>query len=195
MKTAIVLLYGLHSPQRQKYSHYLKKVVGDSKKESIGRLILCGGYTDPKKPKVSEAGSVKDFLEGLGVAMDIILEDKSITTNQNLELAAGLVDQNEELIVYCDEARKAKVIWLALHFLLGLSKQEIYKMVLNYFNDGRAGGDFKFSNLTVKGFDVGSGKDDVLGQTYASILDVLAVYEEEFNDLDLKKRQEKFRIS
>jgi hypothetical protein len=195
MKTAIVLLYGLYAPQREKYGRYLREVVSDSKKEGVGRLILCGGYTDPKKPEVSEAGSVKDFLEDLGVDREIVLEDKSITTNQNLELAAGLIDEDGELIVYCDEARKAKVIWLALHFFLGLPQQEIYKVVLNYFSDERIGGDFECSNLTVKGFDVGSEKDDILGQTYASILDVLAAYEEELNDLDLKKRKEKFGIS
>jgi len=194
-KTAIILLYGLYSPDRQAYTRYLENITDDIKKNDIARVILCGGFTDPKKPGVSEAGSVKAFLERAGFKKEIVLEDRSITTNQNLELAAQMIEPGEEVIVYGETARYAKIIWLSLHFLLGLRKQEIYKLVLDFYKGRELEADFKYSNLTVKNVGCGSQAEDVFGQTFASILDVLAVYDRELGDLDLESRKKELGLT
>lgn len=195
MKTAIVLLYGLFDIEREQYARYLDKVGGDIRKKNINKVILCGGFTDPHRPNLSEAATVHTYLREKLEDKEVILEEKSINTNQNLEFAAQSVSSNEDIIVYCDLARKAKVIWIALHFLLQVEKREIYRLMLAFAEHKDIYKDFVHASLTVKGVEYSKTKEELIAQTHASIIDVLALYDTAMENMDIEQRKKDFGLA
>src|SRR4030042_1427280 len=139
MNTRIVLLYGLFDPKRKDYVDYLSFIAKDIRIKELGKIILCGGYTDPKKPKESEALSAMKYLKGVNPNfINYILEDKSINTNQT----------------------------------------------------------FVYKNLSVIGFDFpGKTKEEMIGQSFATLLDVMAVYNKNYNEMDIQQRKKDFGLS
>lgn len=194
MKTAIVLLYGQYTPDRTDYAHYLDEVADDILTVNVDRVILCGGYTNPAEPSISEAATAKEYLADKLQGREVTLEDRSITTNQNLEFAATKITTADKLIVYCDTARKAKVIWLALHFLLHADPRQIYRAMLEFSHQRKPAADFVYENLTVKGRGYSKTETEILGQTYAGILDVMALSDPAMNTMDLDQRKQDFGL-
>lgn len=199
MNTSIILLYGLLNPARKdiaRYHQYLQRASEDINKTDAEKLILCGGFTDPKNPHLSEASTVQEYLKDKLTLQNIVLEDQSITTNQNLEFAATLVNGKEDSItVYCDLARQAKVTWAALHFLLKVEPREIYTIVLEFATDRDPYKNFHYNNLTIKGIEYSQNKEEILGQTHASIIDVMALFDTEMEKMELEQRKKDFGIT
>lgn len=196
MKTAVVLLYGLYSNEREDYRSYFDFLISEIKKELIEKVILCGGYTNPKFPHKSEASTAKDYLVSTYPEFtNYKLEEKSINTNQNLEFARESLDEKDEIIVYCDLIRKAKVIWISMHFLLHADMNTISEAFMDFVKDRDFYKDFQYKNLRVIGYDFpGKSKDETIGQSYASVIDVLALYSEELNEMDVNQRKKDFGL-
>lgn len=196
MKVAVVLLYGAYTPKRDDYRNYLDFIAEQIDKEGFDKVILCGGFTNPKTPEISEASSARDYLLTKFNFDGYILEDRSINTNQNLEFAVKHLDNfsTEKFFVYCDLARKAKVIWISLHYFLNLKPEKIYKLLLDYISQRNIYKDFIFGSLTVRGFDFDKSKEETIGLSYTSILDVMAIYNEEMSRMDLEQRRKDFGI-
>lgn len=197
MKTAVVLLYGLYSPERKDYQAYLDSIAQEIKANNFEQVVLCGGFTNPKRPHESEASTVHDYLLSVNPSFtNFVLEDQSVTTNQNLEFAANRVTKNDQIVVYCDLCRQAKVIWIACHFLLGLSQTQIYQLLIDFAYQKDVYKNFCQQNLTVKGFDfVGRTKEELIGQIYASILDVIATTNPELERVDVAYRKKDFGLT
>lgn len=173
MRVAVVLLYGLYLPGHkhlQEYRNYLDAVAKDIAVEKPDRILLCGGHTDPKHADASEASTVQAYLQKTYGFANIDLEDRSITTNQNLEFAAERFGKEEDFLVYCDTARKAKAIWMALHFLFHDEPVLIYQLLLNFLNDGDLHRPFSYEHLRVKGIPYSLSEEQFLVQTYSGIL-------------------------
>lgn len=197
MKVGIVLLYGLYSPERKDYQEYLDFIVEEIIREKFEKAVLCGGFTDPKRPKLSEASTVREYLTTKTDFDGFVLEDRSVNTNQNLEFAKQRLNlsSEDEIIVYCDLIRKAKVIWIALHFLLDVKPKVIYKALIDFAYQKDVYADFAFENLTVRGFDFpGKSKEETIGQSYATVLDVMSLYDREMEDMDIGRRKKDFGL-
>lgn len=141
MNIGIALLYGLYNPTRTNYKGYLDFISKKTIEEKLDKLILCGGYTDPKQPTISEAGSVKKYINSTNTEFDkFVLEESSTNTNPY--------------------------------------KPFVYKnlKVLTY----------DFPNRT---------KEETIGQSFAALLDVMALYNPEFNKMDLEQRKKDFGLA
>lgn len=191
MKTAVVLLYGIYQPEKPDYQNYLDFLAHDFKTRKIERVILCGNFTDTKFPDYSEASAAKEYLQTVYPEFThYTLEERSLTTNQNLEFAYDYITENDDLIIYCEHIRKAKVIWIALHYLLKLPITEVGKAFVDFIRGRDLYKDFEYKNLVVVGFDFKSkGRDEITAQTYASIVDVLGLYYKEIDEDDVRQRK------
>lgn len=199
MNIGVVLLYGLFDSGKNDYKSYLDFVAKEIIDKKLNKIIMCGGYTDPKNPNESEASSVVKYLKTIIPDFtDYILEDRSISTNQNLEFAAKYIvdigDGVNNITVYCDSTRLAKVIWMSLHFLLNETQENIYQELFD-FTHRREIKTFVFKNLSVIGFNFpNKTKEEIIGQSFSTLLDVMAVYNEKYNQLNLEQRKKDFGL-
>ncbi len=195
MLTGVILLYGIFDKRNEGYKGYLDFIVKEVHSSNFDRIILCGGYTDPARPTISEALAAKQYLEEISKFPNFVLEDKSINTNQNLEFAAQKLQSGEKTVVYCDLIRKAKVIWLALHYLIKLDPKTIYEQLLTFASQRDLYKEFSYQTLAVRGYDFkGRTKEEMIGQSYASILDVVSLYDKEMEEMDIAQRKKDFGL-
>ena len=201
MKIGVVLCYGLYGPERTDYSQYLDFVAQEIDKRGLKKVIICGGFNVPERPNDSEAATVQDYLLSVKPGFtNYILEEKSINTNQNLEFAAQSLGEEDEVVVYGDLIRLAKIIWIAMHFLLKVPKGEIYKSLheFAYAKDlhKELPGEFNYRNLKVVGFDwPGRTKEETIRQIFATLLDVMELYDKEFERMGVEQRKKDYRLS
>lgn len=194
MHIGIVLGYGLFEEPNQEYKDYLDWISAEVKENNIQRIIICGGHTNKLKPDLSEAQTIQQYLINKLPTTQFLLEDKSLTTNQNLENAKSLIDPEAKLTIWCDQIRMAKVIWIALHFLLKLKKPQISRTIFEFIKDRKIKS-FIYQKLTVKGFDFpASDKEQAILQSFASILDVESLYDEELNEMLTAERKKNFGL-
>lgn len=201
MKVGIVLCYGFFNPEKESYRKYLDFISQEISDRGFEKVVICGGRTDPSRPADSESATVTEYLRTVNPGFDnYVLEERSINTNQNLEFAATELEPGDEIILYGDQIRLAKIIWIAMHFLLKVPKNEIYKALheFAYAKDlhRELPGEFKYRNLTVVGFDFpGRTKEETIRQTFATLLDVMALYDEDFARMDVEQRKKDFKLS
>lgn len=122
-KTAgIILCYGIFEDTNLQYKTYLDKALEIALDAQADSIVICGGLTRSKS-KVSEAQSVADYYleQQPDLKEKLLLEERSITTPQNLEFAGDLLQTQQplldEIIVICDSIRLPKVYYLALTHL------------------------------------------------------------------------------
>lgn len=196
MKVAIFLCYGLYEPSNQEYTDYIDQVAKGVTDNNDEKLIICGGHTNPKKD-ISEAETVFNYLNSkYHLKCEVVLEDKSLTTPQNLNLASKLIDlKNDQITVYCDLYRLAKVIWLSAHFLLSKSKKEISDALFDYVLEKKIRS-FSAWNLNIIPFDFPSrDRYQASAQTFSSLLEVEALYDPELDEKILNQRKKDFGIA
>jgi len=197
MKIAIVLLYGAYDNEREDidaYRAYLQKISGEISREKFEKVILCGGKTNSNND-ISEAESVREYLDDINNFQDYILEENSITTRQNLEYAHQFLDElgADEVTVYCDNVRKAKVIWLASHFVLNDGPAVIAESLSNYRRSALR--DYKNEKLTVRSFEFSVSKTLLEDQIYSSLVEVLGVYDSNVEEVQKRIRKQLFGLS
>lgn len=196
MNIGIVLLYGLYTPERKDYKEYLDFVSEQTQKENLEKIVLCGGFTDPKNPSLSEALTAERYLKSTINNFDsFIKEDKSINTNQNLEFAARKINKSDNLIVFCDFIRIAKVIWISEYFLLGESYENIYKSLFDFAHQNDIHKPFLYKKLKIITYDFpNKTKEEIVEQSMKVLIDVMALYNKDFNDMDIKQRISDFGL-
>jgi NDP-sugar pyrophosphorylase family protein len=195
MNTAVVLLYGLYSPDRIDYKKYLDYIIQEIKDKNFDKVILCGGITFPHIEKISEAESVKKYLLSKYDFNKYILEDKSIDTNQNIKFASEKLNKEDNITLYCDLIRIAKVSWIAAHYILKEDTENIYKQMMQFVSYKDLYRPFTMRNLTVIGFDFeGKTKEEMIGQTFATIFDVMSLYDTDLEKLNTQQRKEDFGL-
>lgn len=126
---AILLGFGLFDPSNSKYKAYLDRFTRLVQKKKIDVAVLCGGHTNLKFPDKSEAGTIAEYLKKILPAnVRIELEEKSLTSEQNIQFAKQHIDfspQNKIFLV-SDSVRFFKYYWMALYHWFGLSREEVY---------------------------------------------------------------------
>ena len=113
-KYAILLGYGRFDSSNKPYKSYVDNFASFVNKNAVDTIILAGGYTDKRHPKVSEAESVFDYLQPLlKKDVGVILEEKSLTTKQNIEFCKKFINLKggDAVTVFCDNVRPPKVMW------------------------------------------------------------------------------------
>ena len=127
MKYALLLGYGLFSTERTDYRKYADNFVSFVNKNKVDFAILCGGHTNPERISESEARTLADYIAPrLKVRCKIKLEDKSLTTGQNIKFSSRFLDTRgkNKIFVFCDNIRPPKIMWFVLHYWFGLSKRQ-----------------------------------------------------------------------
>mgnify|MGYP001601676814 CR=1 FL=1 len=196
MKTAIVLGYGVFQETNTEYKEYLEWIAKDCQEQGIEKIIFTGGCSNNTLPGISEAKANLDYLQKIYPNMpQSVLEEKSITTAQNLQFSAQFIDPNlDVIIVYCDLYRTAKINWISLHYLLGLSRHDIAILLLEFVKVRKIR-HFTYKNLTVKGYDFPS-RDKMIafGQTYSSLIEVESLYDQDVDQKLNDQRKQEFGI-
>ncbi len=189
MKVGILLCYGQFQETNEEYRQYVDWVVNEARQNGIEKLIISGGHTNIRKPEVSEAETIKDYLALKSPDFPVVLENESLTTQQNIEFTAKMVTKEDEVTIYCDLIRLAKVIWFALSFFKEKDRRQIDGIIFNFGKDRKIQL-FKFENLTVKPFDFpGRTKYECVFQTFASLWEIDGIYDLSFGEKVLNERR------
>lgn len=112
----VVLGYGCHLTEPMK--NYLDSVISFVERNGVTAIVATGGYTNRKSaPGISEAGMMASYLKECGVKIPIILEETSVTTNENLRSVGRIIRERrlavQRVVIFSDSARSFKVKVLA----------------------------------------------------------------------------------
>lgn len=163
----VVLGYGCHLTEPIK--NYLDSVASFVKTSNAAAIITTGGYTNRKSaPGISEAGMMAAYLKEHGIAVPIILEKLSVTTNENIRSITRIAYEqkltDKPVVVFCDSARSFKVKILS-------------RLILGYWPE-------------VRTYELTKGLNAKLKQLLvATPLDVLALQFPFFEKMELRRKE------
>ncbi len=132
MVIGIVLGYGT---DERKYGKFQQEVEKEARRlGGFSHTVLCGGYTDRKQPKESEAGVLRRLLNrkstrNLG---RMLLEEGSVDTMGNMVAASDLLDdqapnwRNVKIVIFADFARRRTINFLVPRIFRGLDVEVQY---------------------------------------------------------------------
>ncbi len=179
-----ILGYGVFEKTNQIYKDYLDNAISLIKNHEITDLIICGGFTN-KNLQISEASSIKSYLIENNINSNIFLEEKSITTPQNLKFSQEIISTNsllpESIIITCDSIRAPKVYYLALRYLSNSlnqksTEEEIYLTLLEQAIqkklDFTKNLELSYQKLTIYGFDQGRKEKEISEQIVATMEEI-----------------------
>ncbi len=196
MKYVIALGYGLFDQSKSWYKRYLDAVVNFANKTNTDFVVLCGGHTNPRQISMSEARSmaayVKNSLKGNA---RILLEERSLSTTQNIKFASRLVNvgKGNRITVFCDNVRAPKVMWYVLHYWFKLSKKQIEQYFLDYsisfykkhYTTEAIGREISkgitYENVTVKPYRLRTKIEDAIANQISTIIEINALYDKQLS--------------
>jgi lysine/ornithine N-monooxygenase len=194
----IVLLYGLDHPERADYRGYLDWVGQQIKEYSPNQVILCGGFTDPKQPTISEASSVQTYLEESLPDREWIREELSLTTFQNLAHAQQTLELSglhaDQYFILSDRARQAKVLWIGLAQLLHLPTAEIYTQLQRYISQQDYALPFTCQTITFLNYPYTTQVNDLLRQTFSALMEVALLFDPSLEKIADQQRRQDFGL-
>lgn len=196
MNIAIILGYGVFEETNQEYKDYLDWITKTVTEQKTEKLIICGGFTNPLHKDLSEAQSISNYIKKLLPSdIKIVLEEKSITTPQNLEFAKEEIATEDNILIFCDLARLAKVIWLSARILSGKSQSEVSHAILDFYLDKKIK-PFVNWNMTVMPFEFPSrDKYQYFAQSFTSLLEVESLSDTDLEEKILVQRKKDFGIT
>lgn len=139
MTITIILGYGIYSEENTTYKNYLDIAAGIIKGTQTDLIITTGMASNHNYPDLTEAQSMKQYLVDKVNGIPFLLEESSLSTQQNVSLSAELMTEKkinpDKLIIICDSIRLPKTFFFTLHYfndLLGLklTEEEIYKELM-----------------------------------------------------------------
>ena len=114
MKVGIVCGYGSHLDNQLK--RYVNSVMEYALKNEINHLIFSGGYTF-KDSTTSEAMLMSSLIDQPTQTINIVLEERALTTLHNLLYAQEIIESlnfnQYELYIFCDQVRFIKIYVLS----------------------------------------------------------------------------------
>ena len=208
VKYAVLLGYGLFDRSDMNYKRYLDNFASFANKNDIEVVVLSGGHTNPRRPSESEAGTISKYLESkVKRNTTILLEERSLTTTQNIEFTKPLLKfANGSVTVFCDNIRPPKVMWYILHYWFGLGKREIENYFLEYslkfyskhFTTEQIGKELNkglaYKNVLVKPYRMRTDIDDAISSQIASVLEINSLYDKKLYSKLIKAVKIKFGI-
>lgn len=208
MATCAVLLgYGLFDSGNARYRDYVDRFIAFANSKGIGRMVLCGGRTDPSRPSVSEAASIYGYAEPLlARGIDARFEEESLTTFQNIEAAAKHLGGADTIYVFCASVKLAKVAWCAMHYWLGMGRGEIVDALISYLRGYDAGmtteqaGEaasrgMSFGNVEFVPYPMWEGEGSMLGNMLTTLIDIESLYDPRLYAEAVERARRKFGLA
>ena len=140
MIITIILGYGIYSEENTPYKNYLDITAGIIKGTHTDLILTTGTASNKNFPSLTEAQSMKDYLLDKVNGTPFLLEEKSLSTQQNISCSASLLNEGQKvpdkLVVICDSIRLPKTIFFTLHYFnsilkMDLSEKQIYEELMN----------------------------------------------------------------
>lgn len=169
--------------------------------------MLCGGRTDPKRPTVSEASSIYDYAKPLiKRQVEVLLEEESITSSQNIEMCGRLVDMQQPVAVFCGNFKLPKIIWYVLHYWFRMDRERIAETLLSYLREndaahltteqvGRlAAKGVTYRNVSFVPYRMCSDVDEMLGSMMSDLVGVEGLYDRRVYDAFLEHVRKKLGL-
>jgi hypothetical protein len=206
---AVLLGYGRFDRSNTAYRRYVEAFASFVNKNAVDTIILSGGYTDPKHPKISEAGSVFDYIQPLLKRdVGVILEERALTTRQNIEFSKKFMNLKggDSAMVFCDNVRQPKIMWFILHFWFGLAKIEIeqyfvdygQKYYLRHYTTEQIGNEvakgLTYKNVIVKPYRMRTTIEAAVSQEIATLLEVNTLYDKSLDRRLMREIKIKFGL-
>ncbi len=206
--TAVLLGYGLFDTSNETYRGYVDGFIDFANSGNVERVVLCGGRTDPRRPLVSEAASMRDYMSGrLRGSIELRLEEESLTTMQNIEGAKRFVDLEDEIFVFCASAKLPKVAWCAMHYWLGMGRAEIAGAFISYFREhdnnhitAEMAGEVLSRGMTVRNirfvpYAMWNDANSMLGNMATTLIEIEALYDRRLYDEAIGRARKKFGLA
>ena len=169
-------------------------------------LYFLGGTQTLEDPWNPRQVTISKYLENkLKRNTTILLEERSLTTAQNIEFTKSLLKlANGSVTVFCDNIRPPKVMWYVMHYWFGLSKREIENYFLKYslkfyskhFTTEQIGKELNkglaYKNVLVKPYRMRTDIDDAISGQIASVLEINSLYDKKLYSKLIKAVKIKF---
>ena len=197
MKYVVALGYGLFDRSKSRYRGYLDAVANFANKTGADFVVLCGGHTDPKRLSMSEARSMANYIKrSLKINAKMLLEERSLSTAQNIEFAKRLVNvkKGNSITVFCDNVRAPKVMWFVLHYWFHLSKKQIEQYFLEYsikfysrhYTTEEIGREISkgivYENVTIRPYRLKTKIDDAIANQISAIIEINSLYDKQLGE-------------
>jgi len=199
---AIILGYGVYDGSNiEYYDRYLAPVFNDIYNGKFDLVVICGGCTNKKYPKLSESKSIYNlYLSKYPNRKDkVVLEEKSYTTSDNLKFARKIItkhiNKNTEFTVFCDSWRSPKVFYMSLsQFIkpkssvslrLDISNNIYMSKSFDFYNITN----IEYKNLKVIGYPLSNDNTQISQQIMASMIQMNSYDYPNVNRDFIKKRK------
>jgi hypothetical protein len=182
MKVAVLLPYGIFQQSNLQYKDYIDRAYGKLSANQFDYLFLAGGRTNKDFSNLSEAQSIYEYLlkRSPDLKEKIFLEEKSLTTVQNLEFIVDILASKnlsaDEVMITCDSIRLNKVFVVAAFlFAKQSTEEEILESLLQQGieNNIKMTEDsaLKFKQIVVYGLNIHRSIDEVAAQISNTLLE------------------------
>ncbi|PIU73240.1 hypothetical protein COS78_03370 [Candidatus Shapirobacteria bacterium CG06_land_8_20_14_3_00_40_12] len=177
---SIILGYGVFVKPNPEYQLYLNQVKKVIQKNNPDTVIVTGGFTNPSIPHLSEASSISKYLFPQSDKSNIILEEKSFTTYQNLLFSKEIIGTQlktlDSILIIADSIRVPKVFFHALQILFGIDTKKSLTLLIN---ESRTKNpdllpdpiSFSYQNLIVQGISLSRDPKQIAHQITDSIIE------------------------
>lgn len=95
MTITIILGYGIYSEENTTYKNYLDIAAGIIKGTQTDLIITTGMASNRNFPDITEAQSMKQYLVDKVNGIPFLLEERSLSTQQNVSLSAALMAKDK----------------------------------------------------------------------------------------------------
>jgi len=177
---SIILGYGVFVEPNPEYQSYLNQVKNFILERDVDTIIITGGFTNPVIPHLSEASSISKYLFPQSDKLNIILEEKSLTTYQNLLFSRDIISANiktlDSILVIADSIRVPKVFFHALQIFFNIAIKESLDLLISesrLHNPDILPDPISFShqNLTVQGITLSCDPKQIAQQITSSLVE------------------------
>ncbi|MDQ3099022.1 MAG: YdcF family protein [bacterium] len=187
MTIGLILGSGVYTDGNKQYSDYLDESLKTVLSKKVDYIIPCGGITNPNLLTLSESKSIKQYLLKINpeLAANFIIEDKSLTSLQNLQFARDiLIKRNitpDDLYICCDSIRAPKNFYCAAtlfnsYLKLNVNEEEIYTVLATELISQkfklRERVTLSLKNIHIEGIPLDREIDEIAEQIASSLLEV-----------------------
>lgn len=140
MIITIILGYGIYSEENTAYKNYFDIAAGIIKGTKTDLIITTGAASNKNYPGITEAQSMKDYLNDRVGDIPFLLEEQSLSTQQNVSISAKIIAKKNKIptkiIIICDSIRLPKTIFFTLYYFneilkLNLTEKQIYEELMH----------------------------------------------------------------
>lgn len=208
-KTAVLLGTGIFDSDMKDYKGYIDEFVEFVNRNNVGRVIVCGGQTNPDS-RLTEASSIIKYMAPLlGKNVQLIAEEDSITASQSIRYSKPLLKmkKSDDVTVFCDAVLAVKVMWFIMHYWFDMDRADIEQDALNFISlyyskhhnvedvgRGIIHTGVLYKNVEVHPCSVRPSMESAIAQQLVSLVDIAALYNEPLYRLFIETTKKRYGI-